>query len=1144
MSSNPNQSQKTLLDPTRVVYAWGDGEFGKLGIGQLTGTKTPVRLTTIRGDRVIGLSAGSHNSAFIGESGSVYIAGKGRTSSKGDSSVLGPDVVDEQLSHPKRLSFTFPHPIKQIQLGNYHALALSITGQVWSWGAAQNGQLGHGDAENQIVPKLIQSLRDVLLIAAGVQHSVALTYYGELYAWGSNDHGQLGLGNTNPYFVPTRVRKLHNVMYVACGSFHTLAVVRDSASSSGHASIARTTVWQWGQQNTQGKVCSQATEVAALRNHCVHRVAAGEWHNLALTQGGQVFQWTLGQTPTLVTALNGQNIRQICAGAHHSLALSDRGVVFSWGRNHAGQLGRETSSSSSAAATSTSSSQQALALSANSDASVPDLIPALLAIPSGSLSDSKSDITKTPSSTSLSSSSGSVAKAPVVPTRPSIRTIACGAYHSLALSESDPHRLAQMQLLKKERLYVLKLKILLEYYYEPLMKVAWAEKETTATSTTPSAQLSGDSGFPSTNSTSLLLSSRLRRSLSMSRREGFVQQTSDPRSQVREMFTHVAELYATHLDLLQNLDDFFDGLSVLSLPSLLLQHLHRFSVYVIYADNYNTAATNRQLLSQSYPQFNQLLKQKLDETNAIFQPHLGTPRAPRDFSLKALLIEPIKQIARYVNILRVITDTSPEKERHDYSLVLHRMSGLLERTCKNFNLLEPREVLTCTLDDFGHPHIGGGTVELLIERLTHHQFIDLEFSNAFLLTYRMFMTPLEFLRLLQARYASTAWPNAGATSTGVTPSSSSLTAAEHKLVQQQVIRVFKQWIESKFSSYDFEDTNSELVQAALQWVDDVLSKDDDHRRQAEQIRLRLKGSGSAKVIQLNTAHSLNNLTTVVPATLVSKKKGRASISRNSPRGESSSSSSGSVGTLAAVDLHTFFVTALEAELVATEIVLDDYSIYRRILPRELLSKSWNGTDIASKAPNLNALSTRFNHLSLWVVYEIVRPDTPKERATVFAHIVTIANELLNLHDFHSFFALVSGLNNSSVVRLKKTLSKLSDKTLETLQYFNKLVSGEGNYRDLRAMIENIEPPAIPCFALTLKDLTFIEDGNPDKLDGVGINFYKWRLEYDVIQDVLAFQQVSYPQTSDPNIKAYLQMHIANAVQLGEDGLYKQSKKLE
>jgi alpha-tubulin suppressor-like RCC1 family protein len=54
-----------LFFPT-VIYAWGDGEFGKLGLGQLTGTKVPTRLTTIRGDRIIAVSAGSHNSAFIG----------------------------------------------------------------------------------------------------------------------------------------------------------------------------------------------------------------------------------------------------------------------------------------------------------------------------------------------------------------------------------------------------------------------------------------------------------------------------------------------------------------------------------------------------------------------------------------------------------------------------------------------------------------------------------------------------------------------------------------------------------------------------------------------------------------------------------------------------------------------------------------------------------------------------------------------------------------------------------------------------------------------------------------------------------------------------------------------------------------------
>jgi hypothetical protein len=108
MSSNPNQSQKTLLDPTRVVYAWGDGEFGKLGIGQLTGTKTPVRLTTIRGDRVIGLSAGSHNSAFIGGNDQrvihyhfIRFCCCCRRGSGGQKCLLTPPCVMRELTHTR-----------------------------------------------------------------------------------------------------------------------------------------------------------------------------------------------------------------------------------------------------------------------------------------------------------------------------------------------------------------------------------------------------------------------------------------------------------------------------------------------------------------------------------------------------------------------------------------------------------------------------------------------------------------------------------------------------------------------------------------------------------------------------------------------------------------------------------------------------------------------------------------------------------------------------------------------------------------------------------------------------------------------------------------------------------------------------------
>jgi hypothetical protein len=45
---------------------WGDSEFGKLGYGQEAPCKIPEKLKTIRGDKVVHVVCGAHNTAFIG----------------------------------------------------------------------------------------------------------------------------------------------------------------------------------------------------------------------------------------------------------------------------------------------------------------------------------------------------------------------------------------------------------------------------------------------------------------------------------------------------------------------------------------------------------------------------------------------------------------------------------------------------------------------------------------------------------------------------------------------------------------------------------------------------------------------------------------------------------------------------------------------------------------------------------------------------------------------------------------------------------------------------------------------------------------------------------------------------------------------
>nr|CDS29096.2 Regulator of chromosome condensation (RCC1) [Hymenolepis microstoma] len=58
---------------------------------------------------------------------------------------------------------------------------------------------GHGDLESQSEPTIIEALKPltVVAIACGYWHSACLTDTGDVYTWGSNEFGQLGCTSIN-----------------------------------------------------------------------------------------------------------------------------------------------------------------------------------------------------------------------------------------------------------------------------------------------------------------------------------------------------------------------------------------------------------------------------------------------------------------------------------------------------------------------------------------------------------------------------------------------------------------------------------------------------------------------------------------------------------------------------------------------------------------------------------------------------------------------------------------------------------------------------------------------------------------------------------------------------------------------------------
>ncbi|KAL8615071.1 hypothetical protein ACOMHN_013605 [Nucella lapillus] len=334
------------------VYVWGSNNSHQLAEGSQEKILTP-KLTSSFG-YIQQVEAGQFCTFLIHNDTSVSACGKGSYGRLG----LG-DSNNQPF--PMKLAFETKHGIKKISSSkgsDGHTLALSIDGEVFSWGDGDYGKLGHGSNSTVKTPKLVAGPflgKKIKCISAGYRHSAAVTEEGELYTWGEGDYGRLGHGDKSSCNTPRLVKDIGEVGQVACGSVHTVAVSQDGK-----------TVWSFG-SGDNGKLghgdmnrCNKPRVVEALAGMHIRKVACSGQSSLALTSTGQVYAWGSGSClgcgqsfvteftalrPRLIEDLQNIRIVDISCGDSHCLALSHDNEVYAWGNNAMGQCGQGHSQS-------------------------------------------------------------------------------------------------------------------------------------------------------------------------------------------------------------------------------------------------------------------------------------------------------------------------------------------------------------------------------------------------------------------------------------------------------------------------------------------------------------------------------------------------------------------------------------------------------------------------------------------------------------------------------------------------------------------------------------------------------------------------------------------------------------------------------
>ena len=328
------------------IYGWGSRSFGGLG----DGTALPVcalqpvaACNASDGSNVYSrIAAGDLHVLVINATGKAFAFGLNSTGQLGDNTTASkctPTAVCGNLSFCR------------IAAGINFSFGITTGGTAYAWGANTNGNLGFGDLRaSEITPVSVCTTLQFCEIAAGGFQTIAISYSGDVYTWGLNRYGQLGTGKNGQCWTPIQMPNFStnttNRYAVAMGpDQRSLITTGGTAFSWGKGTlgaIGNNTVNTPGFYDEPTQVCGTTGLTGITR---------GEDYAITWTSGGTAYAWGSGSlgrlgvgtaicfsTPQAVCG-SGLCFVKVAAFYRHTLALTRGGTGYAWGNNQFGQLG-------------------------------------------------------------------------------------------------------------------------------------------------------------------------------------------------------------------------------------------------------------------------------------------------------------------------------------------------------------------------------------------------------------------------------------------------------------------------------------------------------------------------------------------------------------------------------------------------------------------------------------------------------------------------------------------------------------------------------------------------------------------------------------------------------------------------------------
>jgi alpha-tubulin suppressor-like RCC1 family protein len=258
---------RLVLDTEQRIWVCGDNYYGQLGTGDKSDSSCFVHAPQWKG--LISMACGNDFTLGLDSNGSVWIAGSLPTG--------GEQLMPSQI---QGLS-----SIKQISCGGSHFLALDENQVVWGFGSNYCSQLGMGKCLDQLRAQPCQiSCVQIQYVSCGYEFSVVLDCSGNVWTFGSNQYGELGLGDFVGRNSPCQILNLDNIQSIESGAYFGMAI------DTQHR------VFSWG-YNAFGNLGlgnrKHTTTPTEIQNLFIQSVHAGGFHTVCVDLTGII--WVFGK---------------------------------------------------------------------------------------------------------------------------------------------------------------------------------------------------------------------------------------------------------------------------------------------------------------------------------------------------------------------------------------------------------------------------------------------------------------------------------------------------------------------------------------------------------------------------------------------------------------------------------------------------------------------------------------------------------------------------------------------------------------------------------------------------------------------------------------------------------------------------------